>query len=67
MNRYRCKCFPGARAGSAAHRRPACRWYGLVEGCFNRLKQWGGIATRYEKTAESYQAAVTLASLLMWA
>lgn len=26
-----------------------------------------GIATRYDKTAQSYQAAVTLASLLMWA
>ncbi|GAA3079235.1 hypothetical protein GCM10010448_70880 [Streptomyces glomeratus] len=37
-----------------------------VERCFNRLKQWRGIATRYDKTAESYQAAVTLASLLMW-
>ncbi|KOV72771.1 transposase, partial [Streptomyces sp. AS58] len=24
------------------------------------------IATRYDKTAEAYQAAVTLASLLMW-
>jgi transposase len=34
---------------------------------FNRLKQWRGIATRYDKTAESFQAAVTLASLLMWA
>jgi transposase len=31
------------------------------------LKQWRGIATRYDKAAESYQAAVTLASLLMWA
>ncbi|MGW3152592.1 hypothetical protein ACWDG1_50245, partial [Streptomyces sp. NPDC001177] len=39
----------------------------LLERCFNRLKQWRGIATRYDKTAESYQAAVTLASLLMWA
>lgn len=38
----------------------------VVERCFNRLKQWRGIATRYDKTAESYQAAVTLASLLMW-
>ncbi|GAA3784141.1 hypothetical protein GCM10022206_24340 [Streptomyces chiangmaiensis] len=38
----------------------------VVERCFNRLKQWRGIATRYE-IAESYQAAVTLASLLMWA
>ncbi len=26
-----------------------------------------GIATRYEKTATSYEAAVTLASLLLWA
>ncbi|GAA2615727.1 hypothetical protein GCM10010304_81370 [Streptomyces roseoviolaceus] len=39
----------------------------VVERCFSRLKQWRGIATRYDKTAESYQAAVTLASLLMWA
>jgi transposase len=39
----------------------------VVERCFNRLKQWRGIATRFEKTAESYQAALTLASLLMWA
>jgi len=39
----------------------------VVERCFNRLKQWRGIATRYDKTAQSFQAAVTLASLLMWA
>lgn len=39
----------------------------VVERCFNRLKQWRGIATCYDKTVESYQAAATLASLLMWA
>ncbi|WP_437099004.1 transposase [Streptomyces flavidovirens] len=39
----------------------------VVERCFNRLKQWRGIATRYEKTAESYRAAIILTSLLMWA
>ncbi len=39
----------------------------VVERCFNRLKQWRGIAARYDKSAQSYQAAVTLASLLMWA
>ncbi|MFE2597769.1 hypothetical protein ACFXCZ_14900 [Streptomyces sp. NPDC059396] len=38
-----------------------------TERCFNRLKQWRGIATHYDKAAESCQAAVTLASLLMWA
>ncbi|RMB81458.1 IS5 family transposase [Streptomyces shenzhenensis] len=39
----------------------------VVEPRFNRLKQWRGIATRYDKTAECYQAAVALVSLLMWA
>ncbi|GAA0970258.1 hypothetical protein GCM10009550_77780 [Actinocorallia libanotica] len=38
----------------------------MVERCFNRLKQWRGIVTRYCKTADSFQAAVTLAALLMW-
>ncbi|MFD5299396.1 IS5 family transposase [Streptomyces mutabilis] len=39
----------------------------LIERCFNRLKGFRGIATRYEKTATSYEAAVTLASFLLWA
>ncbi|WP_240796607.1 IS5 family transposase [Streptomyces sp. RFCAC02] len=60
------------RRGSRGGRPPAFdkRLYkqrNEVERCFNRLKQWRGIATRYDKTIESYQAAVTLASLLMWA
>ncbi|MFF9063123.1 IS5 family transposase [Streptomyces sp. NPDC014882] len=38
----------------------------VVERCFNRLKQYHAIATRYDKTRESYQAAVTIASLLLW-
>ncbi|ATZ29429.1 Transposase DDE domain protein [Streptomyces lavendulae subsp. lavendulae] len=38
-----------------------------VERCFSQLKGFRGIATRYEKTATSYEAAVTLASLLLWA
>ncbi|MFF3484140.1 transposase [Streptomyces sp. NPDC002701] len=39
----------------------------VVERCFSRLKGFHGIATRYEKTATSYEAAVTLASSLLWA
>ncbi|WP_443041169.1 IS5 family transposase [Streptomyces sp. B21-102] len=39
----------------------------VVERCFNQLKGFRGIATRYEKTATSYEAAVTLASFLLWA
>ncbi|GAA4070143.1 hypothetical protein GCM10022214_27060 [Actinomadura miaoliensis] len=38
----------------------------VAERCFNRLEQWRGIAARYCRTARSYQAAVTLAALLMW-
>ncbi|MFC0496237.1 IS5 family transposase [Streptomyces mutabilis] len=39
----------------------------VVERCINRLKGFRGIATRYEKTATSYEAAVNLASFLLWA
>jgi transposase len=38
-----------------------------IERCFNRLKGFRGIATEYEKTATSCEAAVTLASFLLWA
>lgn len=38
----------------------------VVERCFNKLKQWRGLATRYDKTAANYMGALTLAALLMW-
>jgi len=37
-----------------------------VERCVNRLKQWRGIATRFDKRAANYRAAVVIASLLLW-
>lgn len=37
-----------------------------VERCFNKLKQWRGIATRCDKRADSYEAAVTLVSIMIW-
>ncbi|MGK7875342.1 MAG: transposase [Xenococcaceae cyanobacterium] len=37
-----------------------------VERCFNRLKQYRCIATRYEKMAENYLAMLTIASIIMW-
>ncbi|MYR47633.1 transposase [Streptomyces sp. SID4928] len=59
------------RRGSRGGRRPAFdkqvyKRRNVLERCFNRLKQWRGLATRFDKTAQSYEAAVTLASLLMW-
>lgn len=37
----------------------------VVERCFNRLKQWRGIATRFEKRADNYRAMLVLASLIL--
>lgn len=59
------------RRGSAGGRPPTFepllyQRRNVVERCFNQLKQWRGIATRYCKAAESYHAAVTIAALLMW-
>ncbi len=38
----------------------------VVERCINRLKQWRGLATRYEKRAVNYRAMVVIASIVIW-
>jgi transposase len=58
-----------ARRGSAGGRprtfdAEAYKGRNVVERCFNRLKQWRGIATRSDKTARSYLAGLTLAAAL---
>ncbi|MFI8101253.1 IS5 family transposase [Streptomyces sp. NPDC086023] len=68
LDQVRNRARRGSRGGRPpAFDREAYKHRNVVERCFNRLKQWRGIATRYDKTAQSYEAAVTLASLLMWA
>lgn len=37
----------------------------LVECCFSKLKQFRRVATRYEKTARSYLAVVTIAAIVL--
>ncbi|QYN33613.1 IS5 family transposase [Pseudonocardia sp. DSM 110487] len=59
------------RRGSAGGRPPvfdrvAYKRRNVVERCFNRFKQYRAIATRYDKTALSYQAMIDLATLKMW-
>ena len=59
------------RRGSRGGRPPAFdphiyRRRNVVERCFNRLKQYRAIATRYDKTALSYQGMIDLATLLIW-
>ncbi|MFD8019008.1 methyltransferase domain-containing protein [Streptomyces lavendulae] len=38
-----------------------------VERCIDHLKQWRGLAIRCDKLAFAYQAALHLASILIWA
>lgn len=37
-----------------------------VERFFNRIKQYRGLATRYEKTATSYLAMLLVACIKLW-
>jgi len=38
----------------------------VVERSFARLKQWRGLATRYDKLAIVYRAAAVLAAVITW-
>ena len=60
-----------AARGSTGGRPPrfdaeAYKGRNVVERCFNRLKQWRGIATRYDKTARNYRGGLLLACLILW-
>ncbi|GGQ33131.1 IS5 family transposase [Streptomyces roseolilacinus] len=46
--------------------REACKRRNAVERCINRLKQWRGLATRTDKLAITYQAALHFAGILIW-
>lgn len=59
------------RRGSRGGRPPAFdretyKQRNSVERCINRLKQWRGIATRYEKTATIYLAGLHIAGVFLW-
>jgi len=60
-----------ARRATKPGRKPAFdkaayRRRNVVERCVNRLKQWRGIATRFEKRAVNYRAMVVIAALMIW-
>lgn len=59
------------RRGSRGGRPPgldvdAYRRRNVVERHFALIKQWRGLATRYDKLAITYRAAVLLAACLTW-
>ncbi len=45
------------------HDRVKYKWRNLIERLFNKLKNWRRVATRYDKTRESYLGFVALASI----
>jgi transposase len=56
--------------GSAGGRPPAfdADWYrerNVVERCFNRLKQFRGLATRYAKRAAYHRAEIVIACIIL--
>jgi len=56
----------GARGGRPpGFDRAAYRGRNAIERCINRLKQFRGLATRYEKRAATYRAMVVIASLMI--
>lgn len=38
----------------------------MVERCFNRLKQFRGLATRYAKRAAYFRAEIVIAATMLW-
>ncbi len=38
----------------------------VVERAFNKLKNWRGLATRYDKHARIYRGGMLLASIVLW-
>jgi len=54
------------RRNPAPHDRAKYKWRNLIERLFNKLKNWRRIATRYDKTKESYLGFVALASAKLW-
>jgi transposase len=46
--------------------RQAYKQRNVVERCFNRLKQWRDLATRYAKRAAIYRASLVLIAAIIW-
>jgi len=57
---------PGRPINFGDDQRIRYRGRNVVERCFNKLKQWRGIAMRSDKTARNYHSAVCLAATLQW-
>lgn len=55
-----------SRRAPIPHDRRAYRRRNLIERAFGRLKDWRRIATRYDKLARNFAAAVAIAAVVIW-
>ncbi|GAA4946616.1 hypothetical protein GCM10023238_11160 [Streptomyces heliomycini] len=60
-------CGPGRAGGRhPAFDRELYKARNVVERCFNRLKQFRAIATRFDELAVRHRAGLHLAALILW-
>jgi transposase len=61
-------CIPprSGRNNPAAYCKTLYKQRHKVENAFNRLKDWRRIATRYDRCADIYFAAITIAAIVIW-
>jgi transposase len=48
------------------HDRAKYKWRNQIERLFNKLKNWRRVATRYDKSKESYLGFVAIAAVKLW-
>jgi transposase len=45
--------------------RAVYRWQHLIENCFAKLKKFGAIGTRYDRTDTSFWSSISLAAAII--
>ena len=61
-------CIPGrkSRGKAVGHDKRRARRRNRIEIMFGRLKDWRGVAIRYDRCAKTFLSAVALAAILMY-
>jgi transposase len=54
------------RKNPALHDAEKYKWRNLIERLFSKLKNWRRVATRYDKSKESYLGFVAIAAIKLW-
>ena len=54
------------RKAPIAYDRELYKQRNLIERMFNKLKNWRRVATRYDKTAESFRGFISIAAIKLW-